>query len=144
MFFSDSLVKLSTLDAMLIHLNTQVRAPQFLYDSFIYDNLLFVNIHYLPLTTLILSSYQEYISSILVLTPELSFLINNYINNYVLFSYINTSPSAVFDSYINNLNFFYGEGFLQFFLFYIYIYFLIYIFTNSFLLKWSSFYTTHF
>jgi hypothetical protein len=142
--FNDFTVKLSTLDSMLIHLNTKIRTPQFLYDSFIYDSVLFLNIHYLPLSTLVVSSYQEYMSSILVLAPELSFMLNEYINNYVLFNSINNSPSSVYDSYLNNLNFFYGEGCLQFFLFFIYIYFIVYIFTNVFLLKWVNFFTTHF
>jgi hypothetical protein len=133
--FSDFIVKLSTLDTMLIHLNTQIRTPQFLYDSFIYDIVLFLNIYYLPFSTLILSSYQEHVSSILILAPELSFLFSEYVNNYVLFNLINTSPSAVFDSYLNNLNFFYGEGCVQLFLFFLYVYFIVYIFTTVFLLR---------
>ena len=142
--FSDFIVKLSTLDAMLIQINTSVRTPQFLYDSFIYDTVLFLNIYYLPFSTLFLSSYQEHISSVLVLAPELSLLFTEYVNNYVLFSLINSSPAAVFDSYLNNLNFFYGEGCVQFFLFFVYVYFIVYIFTTVFLLKWVNFYTTHF
>jgi len=142
--FSDFIVKLSSLDAMLIHLNTNLRGSQFLYDSFVYDIILFLNIYYLPFSTLILSGYQEHVSSVLVLAPELSFLFTEYINNYVLFNLINNSPSAVFDSYLNNLNFFYGEGCVQLFLFFLYVYFIVYIFTTVFLLKWVSFYTTHF
>jgi hypothetical protein len=133
--FSDFVVKLSTLDSMLIHLNTKTRSSQFLYDSFIYDIILFLNITYLPFSSLVLSSYQEHISSVLLFAPELSFLFTEYINNYVLFNLINNSPSAVFDSYLNNLNFFYGEGCVQFFLFFVYVYFIIYIFTSVFLLK---------
>jgi hypothetical protein len=142
--FSDFIVKLSTLDAMLIHLNTKTHSAQFLYDSFIYDIVLFLNIYYLPFSTLVLSGYQEHISSVLILAPELSFLFTEYINNYILFGLINNSPSAVFDSYLNNLNFFFGEGCIQFFLFFTYVYFIIYIFTTIFLLKWVNFYTTHF
>ena len=63
MFFTDFVVKLSTLDAILIHVNTQIRTPQFLYDSFIYDTVLFLNIYYLPFSTLILSGYQEHLDS---------------------------------------------------------------------------------
>jgi len=142
--FNDFIVKLSTLDTMLIQLNTQIRTPQFLYDSFIYDIVLFLNIYYLPFSTLILSSYQEHVSSVLILAPELSFLFTEYVNNYILFNLINTSPSAVFDSYLNNLNFFYGEGCVQLFLFFFYVYFIVYIFTTVFLFKWGSFFTTHF
>jgi hypothetical protein len=142
--FSDFIVKLSTLDSMLIQVNNSLRSPQVLYDSFVYDLVLFLNIHYLPFSTLILSGYQEHVSSILTLAPELSFLFTEFINSYVLFSFINTSPSAVFDSYVNNLNFFYGEGCVQLFLFFIYVYFVVYIFTTTFLLKWTNFYTTHF
>lgn len=142
--FNDFMLKLSSLDAMLIHINLQIRGSQFLYDSFVYDTILFLNIYYLPFSTLILSSYQEHISSVLVLSPELFLLFTEYINTFILFSLINTSPSAVFDSYINNLNFFYGEGCVQLFLFFIYIYFMVYIFTTVFLLKWVNFLITHF
>ena len=133
--FSDFIVKLSTLDAILIHLNTQLREPQLLYDSFIYDTVMFLNIYYLPFSTLVLSGYQEHISSILVLAPELSFLFTEYINNYVLFSLINTSPAAVFDSYLNNLNFFYGEGCVQLFLFFFVCIFYSVYFHNYFFIK---------
>jgi hypothetical protein len=133
--FTDFVLKLSTLDAMLIHINTKIRTPQFLYDSFVYDTILFLNVYYLPFSTLVLSTYQEHVSSVLILAPELSFLFMEYINNYVLFSLINNSPSAVFDSYTNNFNFFFGEGCVQLFLFFIYVYFIIYIFTTVFLLK---------
>jgi hypothetical protein len=142
--FSDFILKLSTLDAMLIHSNTQTRAPQFLYDSFIYDIILFLNIYYLPFSTLVLSEYQEHISSILILSPELFFLFTEYLNSYVMYSLINNSPSAVFDSYLNNLNFFYGEGCIQLFLFFLYVYFIVYLFTTVFLLKWVNFFTIHF
>jgi hypothetical protein len=143
-FFTDFVVKLSTLDAILIHVNTQIRTPQFLYDSFIYDTVLFLNIYYLPFSTLILSGYQEHISSVLILAPELSSLFTEYVNNYVLYNLINVSPASVFDSYVNNLNFFYGEGCVQMFLFFLYVYFIVYIFTTVFLLKWVHFFTTHF
>ena len=142
--FSDFVVKLSTLDAMLIHLNMQIRTPQFLYDSFVYDVILFLNLYYLPFSTLILSGYQEHISSVLILSPELFFLFTEYINSFILYSLINNSPSAVFDSYMNNLNFFYGEGCVQLFLFFLYVYFIVYIFTTVFMLKWVNFFTTHF
>ena len=142
--FSDFILKLSTLDAMLIHLNVQIRTPQFLYDSFVYDVILFLNLYYLPFSTLILSGYQEHVSSVLILSPELFFLFTEYLNSFIVYSLINNSPSAVFDSYLNNLNFFYGEGCVQLFFFFIYVYFIVYIFTTVFLLKWVNFFTTHF
>ena len=120
---------------MLIHLNLQIRTPQFLYDSFVYDTVLFLNIYYLPFSSLILSNYQEHVSSLLVLSPELFLLFTEYINTYIIFNLINNSPSAVYDSYINNLNFFYGEGFVQLFLFFLYVYFIVYVFTTVFALK---------
>jgi len=142
--FNDFVLKLSTFDAMLIHLNLQIRTSQFLYDSFVYDTILFLNLYYLPFSTLILSGYQEHVSSIMVLSPELSSLFIEYINTYIVYNLINNSPSAVFDTYLNNLNFFYGEGCLQLFLFFIYVYFIVYVFTTIFLLKWINFLATHF
>jgi hypothetical protein len=129
---------------MLIHLNSQTRTPLFLYDSFVYDIVLFLNIYYLPFSTLVLSSYQEHISSVLILSPELFFLFTEYLNTFVIYNLINNSPSSVFDSYISNLNFYYGEGCVQLFFFFLYVYFIVYIFTTVFLLKWVNFFTTHF
>jgi hypothetical protein len=89
--FNDFIVKLSTLDAMLIHLNMHIRTPQFLYDSFVYDIILFLNLYYLPFSTLILSGYQEHISSVLILSPELFFLFTEYINSFILYNVINNN-----------------------------------------------------
>jgi hypothetical protein len=71
-------------------------------------------------------------------------LFSEYINLFILNNSVNNSPSIVFDFYLSNLNFFYGEGCIQLFLFFIYIYFIIYIFTTSFLLKWVNFTVSHF
>jgi hypothetical protein len=133
--FNDFLLKLSNLDSILLHLNSKLRSPQILYDYFIYDTILFFNLYYLPLSTLLVSEYQEPISTVTILSPELFSLFSEYINLYIITSSINNSPSVVFDFYLSNLNFFYGEGCIQLFLFFIYTYFIVYVFTSTFLLK---------
>ena len=49
-----------------------------------------------------------------------------------------------FDSYVNNLNYYYGNGVLSFFLFFFYVWLLIYMFSISLVLKWTLGYYNYF
>jgi len=98
----------------------------------------------MPLSTLLVSEYQEPISTVLILSPELCFLFYEYLNTFFLFFILNNNPSITFDLYLNNLNFYYGEGCIQLFLFFLYVYFITYIFMTIFVLKWLNFFLSHF
>jgi hypothetical protein len=105
---------------------------------------LLLNLQYLPFTTLLVSEYQDPVSTILTLSPELVLLFIEYFNTFIIYSLINNSPSIIFDLYSDNLNFFYSEGCIQFLYVFIYIYFIVYSFSTTFLLKWVNFYMSHF
>jgi hypothetical protein len=101
---------------------------QQLYMSTIFDITNSITINFLPLSPLLQSEYQEPINSLLLLSPELTTLFISYLDVFILSPELNVTPSAVFDTFSNNLNFYYGEGLVQLFLFFFYIYVFIYIF----------------
>lgn len=76
---------------------------------------------YLPYLSFFNSRYQDIYSMISLLSPELTLAFNDYFSTYFLSSSINFTPSAVFDSYSNNLNYSFSDGAVTFFMFFIYI-----------------------
>jgi hypothetical protein len=85
------------------------------------DSFLQLTTCFLPLSTLLHSEYQETLSTTFLIAPELSTLFNDYITTYYFNNVLNYSVVSVFDSYTNNLNFFYGEGIVYYLLFIVYI-----------------------
>jgi len=143
--FTDHSTKISNLDVMLIQSNlTSNSSNQLLYNAFMYDSVTLLNICNFSNSPLLQSEYQEPFNVTLILAPELLPTFSDFYTLYVASSTINVLPSAVFDSYSNNLNFFYGEGCVHFFLFFLYVYFIIYFFSTLILLKWVSFTSSHF
>lgn len=84
------------------------------------------------------SEYQELFSTVLLVTPELSFALTDYAVNYLASASFGVSPAAVFDSYTNNLNYYPSEGTVHFFLFALYVWFLVYFITTTISLKWTT------
>jgi hypothetical protein len=146
-FALDHVTKLSYLDTILMSSNSKFTSNtiQSLYIAFNEDLILQTSTFFLPFSSLLHSEYQDTFSTVLLVAPELSSLFNDYIYSYVLPNSFMNTPSAVFDSYLNNLNFFYGEGCVQlrrrlctiFFIFYLYILYYIHI-HNYFLIKMSK------
>jgi hypothetical protein len=146
-FFLDHPTKISNLDIILIQSNIKVshtNASQLLYDSLMYDSVILLNTQSLAISTLFQTEYQEPFNVILVIAPELVNAFTEYFLTYIMSSTLNFTPSVVFDAYTNNLNFFYGEGCVHFFLFFLYVYFIIYFFSTLILLKWANFSNSHF
>jgi hypothetical protein len=71
----------------------------------------------LPTINLLQTEYQEIFSTLILVAPELSLMLSDYVFSYYTNSVINYLPSAVFDSYTNNLNFYFSEGVLHFMMF---------------------------
>jgi hypothetical protein len=67
------------------------------------------------------NDYQDLFSTLLLLAPELSTMLNEYILVYYTNSAINYLPVAIFDSYINNMNYYYSEGIVYFMMFWFYV-----------------------
>jgi hypothetical protein len=84
------------------------------------DLIIQTNTCFLPLSPLLQSEYQETFSTTLIVAPELSIMFNDYLSSYFLASTFNNTPSAVFDSYINNVNYYPSEGVIHYMLFALY------------------------
>jgi hypothetical protein len=75
---------------------------QTLYTAFNEDIILQTTTCFLPFSSLLQSDYQETFSTLLVVAPELSNLLNDYIYVYIMPSTFAVTPAAVFDSYTSN------------------------------------------
>ena len=115
--------KLSYLDVFLI--NT-TNTKQFLYvtdftlySSFMYDLTSSFNVNFLFTLSFFSSAYQNSLNLTLFLSPELILAFQDNFYYYYFTSMVDPQVVAVFDSYTNNLNYYYGEGILSFFLFFL-------------------------
>lgn len=140
----DHPTKISNLDIMLIKSNLKTNSTQLLYDAYIYDSVVLLNIQNFTASPLLQTEYQEPFNAALIVAPELLPTFTDFFSLYVSSNSVNVLPSAVFDSYTNNVNFFYGEGCVHFFLFFLYVYFIIYFFSTLILMKWVNFSNSHF
>ena len=138
-FLIDQTTKLSYLDTILINSVLNNNTSQTLYDSFSNDLILYLNIQSLSLTSILQSEYQENITNIIFLAPELSLVLNNYFYSYYLNNIMNFLPSPVFDLFLNNVNFTNVNTLIYFFMFFIYIFFIIYFFFMVLSLNWLMF-----
>lgn len=127
----DSLTKLSQLDVIMLISNSHYHSFKTLFLSLVLDvNTDMFNL-YLPYLSFFNSRYQDIYSTISLLSPELILAFNDYFSTYFLASSINLSPSVVFDSYSNNLNYGFSEGIITFFMFFVYVWFIIYFVLTS-------------
>jgi hypothetical protein len=142
--FNDHVTKLSTLDLIIIQTNSKIQSSQSLYNSFMYDSILALSVNNFNTLFFLQNEYQEPLNTILLIAPETSTVFYNFLNLYLMPTIFDVTPSVVFDIFTNNLNFYYGDGVVQFFLFFLYVYFFIYFFSTSISLKWSLFFNAHF
>ena len=118
---TDSITKLSQLDVIILMSNNYTYSFKTLFISLVLDlNTDMFNL-YLPYLSFFSSNYQDIYSVVTLLSPEVIFAFNDYFSTYFFSSSINFTPSAVFDSYTNNLNYSFSEGIITFFMFFIYI-----------------------
>ena len=136
------IVNLTTLDVMLLQGN--LYKSQSLYHAFLNDLVTYISNYNIMLSYSLQSDYQDMFSSILLISPELSLALNDFLNSYFLQKTINTNPVAVFDSFNNNLNFYSSEGVIYFLLFVMYSWFISYVMFSNFLLRWSNNFPAHF
>jgi hypothetical protein len=91
--------------------------PQSLYLNSMIDSSIHLNSLYLPINSLLQTEYQESLALTTLVSPELTIAMQDYVTAYFLNSSFSQTPSAVFDSYTNNLNFFPSEGIVHVLLF---------------------------
>lgn len=88
---------------MLMNSNTKYHnTVQTLYIAFNEDLVLQTSTFFLPFSSLLQSEYQETFSTMLIVAPELSTMLNDYIYLYIMPSAFMNTPAAVFDSYLSN------------------------------------------
>jgi len=89
---------------MLMYGNTKDtnNTIQSLYIAFNEDLILQTTTFFLPFSSLLHSEYQDTFSTILLVSPELSVMFNDYIYSYIMPSSFMNTPAAVFDSYLSN------------------------------------------
>jgi hypothetical protein len=98
-------------------INLTLNYPQLLYNAYTYDLVSELLILAMPINNLFQNDYQDIFSSLLLLAPELSTMLNEYVLIYYTNGAINYLPVAIFDSYINNMNYYYSEGIIYFMMF---------------------------
>ena len=140
----DSISKTSYLDVILLNSNSSKSLNESLFNNVMSDLLTQTNTTFFALSPLLQSEYQETFSTTLLVSPELSMVFNDYVTTYWLSSTFNYLPTAAFDSYTNNLNYFPGEGMISYLLFALYTWFLVYFFTSALSLKWTLPINAHF
>lgn len=133
----DSVSKISYLEIIMLHSNKQSNAAQILFNSSMTDNMFHLSSSYLAMSPFFQSEYQDMLSASSLVLPDLSLSFSHYFNSYYSNSTLDNQPSPVFDAYANNLNFFFGEGYVYFFLFLAYTLFIVYFFVSVLLLKWT-------
>jgi hypothetical protein len=102
-FAIDYITKLSYLDTMLINTSTKYyNTTQTLYTAFNEDLMLQTAIYFLPLSSLLQSEYQDTLSTLTIVSPELSVALNDYAYTYMMPSTFMNTPAVVFDSYASN------------------------------------------
>ena len=131
----DQISKTSYLDIILLNASTKTGNSHTLYTSFINDTIVQTNVCFLPFSSLLQCEYQEAQSTAFLVAPEITFIINNYVLVYILPATFSNLPTGVFDSYINNLNYFPSEGLVSLMVFGLYIWFIVYFVTTNLSLK---------
>lgn len=78
----DQISKTSYLDTILIQANTKSNNVNTLYSSFMNDIIVQTNTCFLPLSPMLQSEYQEVLSTTLLVAPELSLVLDDYLSTY--------------------------------------------------------------
>jgi hypothetical protein len=139
-FTLDHITKLSYLDTILMSSNSKFSSNtiQSLYLAFNEDLILQTSTFFLPFSSLLHSEYQDTFSTVLLVSPELSNLFNDYIYSYILPNSFMNTPSAVFDSYLSNWVYHTGLNTAYFIFFWFYVWMLVYFLLLNTMLKWSN------
>lgn len=138
-FAIDHITKLSYLDTMLVNSNLKYyNTSQVLFNAFNQDLILQTSTYFLPFSFLIKSEYQDTFSIMLITSPELSTMLNDYIYTYIMPSNFTVTPAAVFDSYTSNWSFFIGFSVAYFLYVSIYYFIIVYFVLTGTVLKWTT------
>ena len=140
----DSIFKLVNLDVLITCSSLTTNSSTTLYLDYINDNLFQVLVLFLPLNFIFNFEYQDTLTTIILISPEITILFNDYILIYINNTSFYTSISKVFDSYTNNFNYFIGTGVIDY-MFYLLVTVVLSLFFLSLVLtRWSILSSTYF
>nr|YP_010049560.1 hypothetical protein J6674_mgp24 [Strombidium cf. sulcatum]QPL15965.1 hypothetical protein [Strombidium cf. sulcatum] len=137
---TDYKTNLSLIDLILINSSSIESSKAQLYNSYIYDIELLINQYANYVVNLLQLEFQNVFTINTLLNNDFTLFYYEYINTYFFNSYYKFKPSVIYDSYLNNMNFFTSNGILNFYLFFFFIWVLIYLFITNLFLKWHVFY----
>ena len=120
-FFTDSIVKLSFLDVILLNHINSTASTNSLYLFFLWDNSTLLDNYYLYLNNIFFTDYQNLVTLILYYSPELTLALTDFYTSYSGSLTLEQTPGVFFDTYKDGLNLVISE-FLQH-------YFLLFLFT---------------
>jgi hypothetical protein len=103
-FFLDSCSKFSFLDLMFTHEAATDAVDSSLFVFFMWDNVSFIYTHFLNSQFIFYTDYQDYVTSILHHSPELSLAFLDYVQIYWMNQTFSVTTSAVLDVIVDNLD----------------------------------------
>ncbi len=103
-FFLDSVVKLSFLDLLLFFESDKSEETRSWYHMLLWDITTTFSTRFLPAQFLFYTNNQDYIAILLRYSPELSLVVNDYLNSYWVSVVFEWTPSIVFDLFSDSAN----------------------------------------
>ena len=103
-FFLDSPVKISFLDLVFFFESDKSENSRALYNALLWDISNTISTRFLPTQFFFYTNNQDYLGILLRYSPELTFVVNDYLNSYwvsVVFAY---TPALVFDLFSDSAN----------------------------------------
>jgi len=134
----DMFTKLSFLDLIFINQSDLTNESFELFSFFMYDVISFLSTSFLTLQILFFTDYQDFILVILHHSPELSLALCDYVSIYWLNSTSYVTPSAVFDTFNDSLNFSLSEFIEYFVAFLMFVWNVILFIGISRITKWNN------
>jgi hypothetical protein len=103
-FFLDSITKMSFLDILFFSETDSYNASRELFDFIMWDHLSFISNNFFFSQFLFYTNYQDFISTVLHHSPELTLALSEFTNSYWLNYAMSYLPSASFDVFSDSFH----------------------------------------
>ncbi len=137
-FFLDSFTKLSFIDILFIAETNKSKYTRELYDLLVWDLATSFFNKFFPLQFFFYTDYQDFLLILLYYSPELVFVLDNYVNVHWLNAAFNSLPSTVFDVFHDSIVSAISEFLEYLTLFFVFIWVVAIIMNIFNLMKWNN------
>lgn len=103
-FFLDSVTKMSFLDVLFFSETDSYNASRELFDFIMWDHLSFISNNFFFSQFLFYTNYQDFITTVLHHSPELTLAFTEFVNSYWLNYVMSYLPSASFDVFSDSFH----------------------------------------